>query len=46
MQQLSVNLTIPIPTDQVLISKVELEDLKNQSLIGTYWSMKDLEKRT
>lgn len=45
MQQLSVNLTIPIPEDQVLISKVELEELKQQSLSGMYWSMKDLEKR-
>lgn len=45
MQQLSVNLTIPIPSDKVLISKIELQELKQQQLIGVYWSMKDLETR-
>lgn len=45
MQQLSVNLTIPIPSESILISKVELEELKQSQLIGVYWSMKDLEKR-
>ncbi|MEC1718420.1 DUF771 domain-containing protein [Schinkia azotoformans] len=45
MQQLSVNLTIPIPGDSVLISKVELQELKRQQLKGVYWSMKDLEER-
>lgn len=44
-QQLSVNLTIPIPSDSVIISKVELEELKKEQLTGVYWSMKDLEKR-
>lgn len=44
-QQLSVNLTIPIPSDTVLISKVELKELKQQQLYGVYWSMKDLETR-
>lgn len=46
MQQLEVNLTIPIPEDQVLISKVELQNLKEQQLVGRFWSMKDLEERT
>lgn len=46
MQQLSVNLQIPIPTDQVLISKVELKELQQQQLSGVYWNMKDLEART
>jgi phage pi2 protein 07 len=45
MQQLSVTLTIPVPADSVLISKVELEELKQAQLVGVYWSMKDLEKR-
>lgn len=44
-QQLSVNLIIPIPSDSVLISKVELKELKQAQLSGVYWSMKDLEKR-
>lgn len=45
MQQLSVNLTIPVPSDSVLISKIELQELKQQHLTGTCWSMADLEKR-
>lgn len=46
MQELSVNLSIPIPDDSVLIKKVELKELKKQSLSGVYWNMKDLEQRT
>jgi phage pi2 protein 07 len=46
MQQLSVNLTIPIPADSVLISKIELEQLRVKELEGVYWNMKDLESRT
>lgn len=46
MQQLEVSLTVPIPSDSVLIKKVELEVLKEQSLSGVYWEMKDLELRT
>lgn len=46
MQQLNVNLSIPIPIDSVLINKVELEELKKKELTGTYWNMKDLEQRT
>ncbi|NEY21530.1 DUF771 domain-containing protein [Bacillus ginsengihumi] len=45
MQQLVAKIAIPIPEDQILISKVELEELKQQQLFGTYWSMKDLEQR-
>ena len=46
MQQLSVTLTIPVPSDSILIKKVELEELKQAQLLGVYWSMKDLEQRT
>lgn len=46
MQQLEVNLSIPIPADSVLIKKVELEELKRNELAGVYWSMKDVEERT
>ena len=45
MQQLTVQLTIPIPADSVLISRVELLELKRNELSGVYWSMQDLEKR-
>lgn len=45
MQQLKVDLTIKIPDDMVIISKVELEELKQQQLLGVYWNMKDLQKR-
>lgn len=44
-QHLSVNLTIPIPSDSVIISKIELQELKQQQLKGVYWTMKDLEMR-
>lgn len=44
-QQLQVSLTIPIPEGSVLITKVELEQLKQNELKGVYWNMKDLEKR-
>lgn len=46
MQQLSVQLTIPIPEGQILIDKVELIDLQRQQLAGVSWSMPDLEART
>lgn len=46
MQQLTVQLNIPIPADSILISKVEWQELKKQELSGVYWSMKDLEQRT
>lgn len=45
MQQLEVNIAIPIPADQVIISKVRLKELEEQELIGVYWSMNDLKKR-
>ncbi|MRG86700.1 DUF771 domain-containing protein [Salinibacillus xinjiangensis] len=44
-QKLSANVIIQIPSDSVLISKVELQELRQQQLTGVYWSMKDLEKR-
>lgn len=43
---ISVNLTIPITSDSVIISKIELQELKQQHLKGVYWTMKDLEART
>lgn len=46
MQQLSVNLTIPIPADSILIAKVDFDQLKKSELEGVYWNMKDLELRT
>lgn len=45
MQQLDVSLSIPVPDDFILIKKVELAELKEQTLSGVYWDMKDLEKR-
>lgn len=45
MQQLSVTLSIPVPSDSILIKKIELEELEKAQLVGVYWSMKDLEKR-
>ncbi len=45
MQILTVQLSIPIPVDTVLISRVEFEELKKNELSGVYWSMQDLERR-
>lgn len=45
-QLISTNVVIQIPSDYVVISKLEFEELKQEELAGTYWSMKDLEKRT
>jgi hypothetical protein len=44
-QTISVNLDIPIPADSVIISKVQLEELKKAQLRGTYWYIKYLEKK-
>lgn len=45
MQQLQVNLTIPVPDNYVLINRVEYEELQTHSLQGVYWTMNDLENR-
>lgn len=45
MQQIQAVVTFPIPEESVLISKVEYEELKEDSLQGRFWTMKDLEKR-
>ncbi|MCU9612746.1 DUF771 domain-containing protein [Caldibacillus lycopersici] len=44
-QTLNVNVEIPIPNDSVIVKKVEIEDLRKQTLTGVYWTMKDLETR-
>lgn len=46
MQQLQVNLTVQVPDDHVLITKVEYDELQQQRLSGRYWTMEDLEERT
>lgn len=45
MQNINVELSIPVPDDFVLIKKVELEELKGKDLSGVWWTMKDLERR-
>lgn len=45
MQQLTANITIPVPENLILISKAKLESLKKESLVGTYWTMKDVEEK-
>lgn len=47
VQQLNVEIKVPvtIPSDMVLIKKVEFEELQQGRLKGAYWSMSDLEKR-
>ncbi|MFD2682608.1 DUF771 domain-containing protein [Virgibacillus sp. MSP4-1] len=44
-QSIKIQAVIPIPEDQILIEKVELERLKSLELQGRYWSMQDLEER-
>lgn len=46
MQRLNVELSIDIPEEYILITKVEYEELKEQELHGVYWTMRDLEQRT
>lgn len=46
MQQLSVELTIPIPADSVLITKTEYEALKRDNLKGKKFTLKELSDRT
>lgn len=45
-QKLNVNLSIEIPPEYVLITKVEFEELINRQLIGRWWTMQDLEEHT
>ncbi|MGX7593648.1 DUF771 domain-containing protein [Planococcus plakortidis] len=46
MQKLNIELSVEIPGEYVLITKVEYEELKSNELRGVYWNMKELEKRT
>ena len=46
MQTLDVSLSIPIPSNMVLITRTHYEELKDEQLHGVYWNMKDLEERT
>ncbi|WP_217562710.1 DUF771 domain-containing protein [Paenibacillus sp. GbtcB18] len=45
MQNITVQLSIPVPEDHVIIRKIEFEELKQMELAGVYWSMQDLERR-
>lgn len=44
-QAIKAEIFINIPTDQILISKVEYEELQSNSLQGVYWTMSDLENQ-
>jgi len=43
MQKLNLNLQVSIPEHLILIEKQEYKELKNEQMLGTWWSMKDLE---
>lgn len=45
MQKLSIQLTISIPDEYVVVSRVELDKLSENELTGVYWTMQDLEER-
>lgn len=42
----TLDISVSIPADYVLIKKEEWEDAVNQKLIGKQWTMKDLELHT
>lgn len=44
-QNITVELSIPIPPDSVIIKRTEWEELKKKELAGVYWNMKDIEAR-
>ena len=44
MQQISLNLTVPIPEGYVMIQKCEFEELQKSNVRGVYWSMQHLEQ--
>lgn len=46
MQTLDVSLSIPIPSNMVMITRTHYKELKDEQLHGVYWNMKDLEERT
>ncbi|MEG0285022.1 MAG: DUF771 domain-containing protein [Vagococcus sp.] len=45
-QNLTVELSIPIPEDSVLITKVEYEQLKKENLKGRKFNLQELSNRT
>lgn len=45
-QNLKVNLSIPIPEDLVLITKIEYEQLRKENLKGRKFNLQELSERT
>lgn len=45
VQTISANIILDIPADRILVKKVDYEALKDESLIGVYWNIKDVSKR-
>lgn len=45
MQQLNISLAVHVPEEYVLIKKVDLQELEDQSLRGVTWGMKKLEEK-
>ena len=41
----TLNVTVKIPEDYVLVEKIELMELQQNQLKGVYWTMQDLEKQ-
>lgn len=44
-QKLNIDIEVQIPSDSILIKKIELQQLEGEALTGVYWNMKDLENR-
>lgn len=45
-QKLKVELEIKVPSEYIMISKVEYEQMQKEQLLGRAWTMDDLEERT
>lgn len=45
VQTISANILLNIPEDKILVEKVDYDTLKNESLVGVYWNIKDVSKR-
>lgn len=42
----TIDITVSIPSDYVLVKKIEWDEAVNQKLVGRQWSMQDLENHT
>lgn len=46
MEQQSLDITVAIPDDYILVKKVDWEEMVERQLMGKQWNMKDLREAT